>query len=103
MSEEFFYHVDYVYKHIKLDGAEEEPPTYKASTSVTSQDKIEDGNADHFRDVSRAIFDAIPDCAEVQVLRIAEDSPMLREMREILVKSSIHEEDLFNDDNFRTD
>lgn len=79
----------------KLSDDEE---TYQGSTTITTEQSIDEDNPEHFQEVAKTIFRAInesnPDnlCEKVSITSIAEDSEEIRAIKKILDNADITRE-----------
>lgn len=71
--------------------------TFKGTVPIKTEEPIDPDNPDHFKEIAKIVYREINKneqvCNKVRIISVAEDSDMVREIREILNGSSIKPED----------
>lgn len=71
---------------------------YQGSTTITTEEPIDENNTEHFQEVAKVIFRAINDsekdstCEKVSITSIAEDSDEIRAIKKILDNADLTKE-----------
>lgn len=80
------YLVDFEFQHI---GDDEESNLASVEVDIERTPKTQE----EFDEISRALFNRIEDCSQVRLLRVYEDSEMIKGLTDILNKNAIKVDD----------